>query len=608
MSNPVATLLARFLRLAPWRLALGVAFIAATLAAGLGLLAASGALITGSALAGLGLIVFDTFQPSAAIRASALLRTVLRYGERLANHDATFRILTRLRVDVFRGLGAGTGRTRRTADLLARLSGDLDALDGIHLRLAGPTAGALLISAGLAVWLASISPLLAAAVVLPTLAGGIAAPLLIGLGARRDARRKHVALDALRGRIVALDRGRTEFAAAGRLGAAAGAVEAAADRLVAIEASLARRDAVLRAVGQVSGHLAIALAALAGAGLVAEGRLSAPEYGAVVLAAFAAGEAFAPLRLFALELGRVRLAAGRILPWMTAADGTTPQPEIRRGTDSPGIRFDAVTYRAAADRAPVLSTVDLTVAPGDRVAIVGASGSGKSTLLALAAGLALPSAGRVTVAGLALAAPGATGDGRRIGLLSQRADLFAGTLADALRLGRPAASDADLEAAVAAAGLRAVVDRHPDGLSRHLGEGGGGLSGGEQRRLALARLLVARPDIVLLDEPTEGLDAATAADVIARLDEATRGLTLVVATHGREEAALADRIIVLRDGRIVDDTRRGTPDFDRTLGGLASRNPQRSASAPASATGSSAGPAAAAASQAAVTSSPEAGT
>lgn len=215
----------------------------------------------------------------------------------------------------------------------------------------------------------------------------------------------------------------------------------------------------------------------------------------------------------------------------------------------------ASVFHEGADR-PVLDRVTLHVRAGEVVALAGASGAGKSTLLALIAGEAIPLSGHVAA--------------WQHALLTQRTELFQDTIRDNLRLAAPAADDAALWAALAVAGLAADVRALPGALDTPLGEGGAGLSGGQSRRLALARLLLRPVPLWLVDEASEGLDAATARDVLSRLDSAARGTgrTLVIATHLRREAEAADRIVALDGGRIVAEARRGEPAFAALLAQL----------------------------------------
>ncbi|MBO9513433.1 MAG: ATP-binding cassette domain-containing protein, partial [Variovorax sp.] len=219
--------------------------------------------------------------------------------------------------------------------------------------------------------------------------------------------------------------------------------------------------------------------------------------------------------------------------------------------DGAALRLSGVNAAHAGSRVLALDDVSLTLSPGERVALIGPSGAGKSTLLALVAGDLAAQCGGMH------AMPHC--------LLTQRTELFQDTLRDNLRLADPAANDARLLAALGAAGLAQDLRAMPAGLDTRLGEGGLGLSGGQARRLALARLLLRDVPLWLLDEPTEALDTATAHDVLRRLDAQAKGRAVVVATHLRREAALADRLIRMEEGRIVADCPRGTPAFDSAL-------------------------------------------
>ena len=210
-----------------------------------------------------------------------------------------------------------------------------------------------------------------------------------------------------------------------------------------------------------------------------------------------------------------------------------------------------MTLAHAGSPVAVFSGLSLRVQAGERVAVVGASGAGKSTLLAAIAGELAPLQGRVQ------ALP--------CSLLTQRTELFQDSLQGNLRLADPTASDDRLWQALQAAGLALDVQALAAGLDTRLGEGGLGLSGGQSRRLALARLLLRDVPLWLLDEPTEALDAHTADDVLQRLAKASAGRTLLVSTHLRREAALADRLVCLQGGRTVADVQRGTPAFDAVL-------------------------------------------
>jgi ATP-binding cassette subfamily C protein CydC len=200
---------------------------------------------------------------------------------------------------------------------------------------------------------------------------------------------------------------------------------------------------------------------------------------------------------------------------------------------------------------PVLTNINLAFAAGERVAIIGPSGAGKTSLIQLLAGELQPAAGTVS------ALPST--------LMTQRSQLFRDSIADNLRLAKPAATADELWDALTAAGLAEHVKSLAAGLETRLGEAGQGLSGGQSRRLALARFLLADRPLWLLDEVTEGLDGETARDVLTRLFARAEGNTVVMITHNRREAEFAERIIVLKEGRQFDECQSGTPEYGVVL-------------------------------------------
>jgi ATP-binding cassette, subfamily C, bacterial CydC len=566
------------IRSAPRRFVGGVALAALTLAAGAGLLAFSGYLIAGSAIAGIGLVAFDMVIPSAAIRLFAVVRTGARYAERLATHDATFRFIAGLRVNVFRSIADGCGQVARprAGALFARLSSDLDALDGLSIRFATPLFAAVVILVGFAIILWGISPILALATVTPVFLGGVLVPSLIGVFAARDARRRMLALDAARTRLGDLDRGRTELCIAGAFAAQAGGVAAACKLAAETEVRLIQLDASLRLAASLGSQGAILGALLSGLALVGSHDATPLMFGAIVVFSFSLGEVVAPLRLAALDIGRWTLAARRVQPLLGHRNATMDRPANCKLTNSPGcLELDDVAFTFPGENEPVANDISLRVAPGETVALVGPSGGGKSTILTLAAGLLTPDCGAVTLGGERLTRPGLAAFGGRIGYLLQRTELFRDSIAENLLMGRPGASDDELENAMAAVGLDRVVANLPNGLRHRLGDGGSGLSGGERRRLGVARLLVASPDVYVFDEATEGLDAATAALVIENIRSKTRGRAVLLATHHRDEAKNADRLLWIERGKVIQIANKGEAAFDAILGQLNPRGARR---------------------------------
>ena len=546
------------------RMALGASLAAITVLAGMGLLGLSGWFIAATAIAGLhaaSALAFDVFAPSAGIRLLALGRTAARYGERLVTHDATLAALAALRERIFRGwAGAAQIREllRRPARALFWLTSDLDALESLYLRLLTPAGAALCATAFAAATLGLMTPWLGIALGIWMLAVGTAVSVGLFFRSRRPAVRRALLTERLRAQTVDLVSGQTELVMAGRLAAQCAALEQTDRRLARADRRLHRLDTAASAIYSIAGSLTLAATLLAVGALVDRGQIGIPAAVLALLIALAAMEPFAALRRGALEAGRMWLAAKRLSPhcaeYAECADsGVTPD-----AADAPNAG-DAVILQRVSVRYPgsaidALQSLSLTIACGERVAVVGPSGAGKSTLMALLAG--------------ELAAH--TGSIRRLPFawLSQRTDLFQDSLRENLLLAAPEAGDEALWHALESAGLAADIRGLNAGLETRLGESGLGLSAGQRRRLALARLLLQSHLLWLLDEPTEGLDAATAADVLARLRILGEGRAWLMATHLKREASLADRLLILRSGRIEAEYHRSSPDFDAVLATL----------------------------------------
>ncbi len=536
----------------------GILLASTTALAGAALLGLSGWFITASSIAGASVataLAFDVFMPSAGIRLLALGRTAARYGERLATHDATLKVLAALRERLFRGWaapGAARALAMRPSRLLFRLTVDIDALDSLYLRVIVPSFAAIGTALAVSVALGFVHPLLGLGTGTLLLAAGLGIPLLASRRAEAFARRRAHALEVLRSRAIDLAKGQTDLLMANRAGAQVRAVAAADERLAEADRGLNRIETDAGFAFGVASAGLLAGVLLVAAVLAERGTIGAPAAAFAVLLAMASLEPFAPLRRGAVELGRSLLAARRLAPGL-GGQITTPTRRDPAQADV-AIRLRDVTAAYEGRARPALSEISLVVRRGERIAVIGHSGAGKSTLLSLLAG-ELP------------AASGAV-ETQPATLLTQRSELFADTLRGNLALARPNASDADMIAALRAAGLDDVVRRLPRQLESRMGESGAGLSGGQARRLALARILLRDAPVWLMDEPTEGLDGQTARDVLARIEACSKSRALVIATHIRREAELADRLIVLGGGRIVAGAVRGSAEYEEMLSRL----------------------------------------
>lgn len=541
-------------RMVPRKLWLGGAALAAlTVLMGMALLGLSGWFITATALAGLvpaTALVFDVFMPSAGIRLLAVGRTGARYAERLVTHDATLAVLAALRQRLFLSWArpqAARLLLQRPVRLLQRLTSDVDALDNLYLRLLVPAVAALgaALLAALAYgfmrwWLG----LLTLAWLLLT-GWGIA--LWHGLRSRKAAVRRAMALEAMRAQTVDLVAGQTELLMAGQLPAQLQQVLHSDARCAGADERLYQSEAAAAKAYGVVSAMTLSASVLLMAWLMEQGRINAAVAALGILLALSALEPFAALRRGAEQAGRTWLALRRLAPALMVeaeAAESLPQP-----MQTMAVSLQSVRLRQ-------LGPVDLNVRQGEHVALIGSSGAGKTSLLHLMAGEQQPDEGVVQA--------------RSCSWMTQRTELFQDSLRNNLRLADAKAGDEQLWAALQAAGLRSDVMALPQGLDTMLGEGGLGLSGGQSRRLALARLLLSPDRCWLLDEVCEGLDAVTAADVLQRLAQAAEcgARTLIFATHWQREARLADRIVYLQAGQVRAQALRGTPEFDQLMARL----------------------------------------
>ncbi len=520
---------------APWAMARGGALAAVVLLMGAALLGLSGWFITATGLAGLaGIgIAFDVFRPSAGVRFLALGRTAARYGERLLTHNATLRALAALRVDLLRrqaGRGARDLGRLRSEGVLTRIVSDVDALDGLVLRLLLPViAGIITLAVVFAAlyWLAG--PLVATVILV-----GYVPPAAIVLGylARRglrpSARAERVGQDLRRG-VIDTIRDREALILAGQLAKNEDRLIAAdgAARQAACELDRAERDAGLALSLVVT--LVAAAAFLAGGWHLAGGDASAAIAVIGLFVALALAETLLPLRRGFADLGRMVDAASRVAP-----------------SGERGVARTAVPEAVSAHRTAALLSVDTPGASfrlrtGKAIALTGPSGSGKTTLLTQIAGL--EDGPGIQIDGIAPSDYPEELLRSRVSMLPQRSALIAGTVRENLALAGDA-DDVAMWAVLDHVDLAATI-RERGGLDARLGEGGAGLSGGQTRRLALARTLLRCPALLLLDEPTEGLDHDTADRVLNGIRRALPDAAIVAAIHRGSNHPVFERIVAL---------------------------------------------------------------
>ena len=532
-----------------WLLTLGVVLAIVTLLASIGLLTLSGWFLSASAVVGVaGVYSFNYMLPAAGVRGSAIIRTAGRYFERLVSHDATFRVLQHLRVFTFSKLlplsPAGLARFRQ-GELLNRMVADVDTLDHLYLRVISPLVGALVVILVVTFGLSFLDGTLAltlGGIMLLTLF--LLPPLFYRAGKPTGEQLTH-----LRGRyrqqLTSWLQGQAEltiFNASTRY----------REQMEQTEVNwhdAQRRQSELTALSQALMLLIGGLAVIAMLWLAAGGVGDNTQPGALialfVFCALAAFEALAPVTGAFQHLGQVIASALRLTQIIDQKpEFTFPQTEATVPTQV-ALRFENVTFSYPEQAQAALSDIALQVNAGEHIAILGRTGCGKSTLLQLITRAWDPQQGAILLSNLD--EPTLR---RAMSVVPQRVHLFSATLRDNLLLARPDASDAELSAVLEQTGLGKLLEE--SGLNSWLGEGGRQLSGGELRRLAIARALLHDAPLMLLDEPTEGLDATTESQILDLLAELMRDKTVLMVTHRLRGLARFNRIVVMDNGQIIE--------------------------------------------------------
>ncbi|MFE7186263.1 thiol reductant ABC exporter subunit CydD [Streptomyces erythrochromogenes] len=490
-----------------------------------------------------------------ATRAFGMGRAVFRYAERLVSHDAVLRMLADLRVSVYRRLEriAPAGlREHRRGDLLARLVADADALQDYWLRWLLPVGTAVLVGTGSVAFTTWLLPEAGAVLAVGLLAAGVGVPLVSGACARRAERRLAPARGELATRVADLLTGTAELTVAGALADRKGRARESDGVLTRIAARGAAAGGLGGGLSALVCGLTVVAAAAVAADAVHDGRLSGVAMAVAVLTPLAAFEAVSGLPLAVQYRQRVRRSAERVYE---VIDAPVPVAEPEQPAAAPAspfpLRLAGLSARHPGQERDALSGLDLTLEAGRRIAVVGPSGSGKTTLAQVMLRFLDPAEGSYRLGGADARTLDSDDVRALVGLCAQDAHLFDSSVRENLRLARTGASEAQLRDALAAARLLEWADGLPDGLDTLVGEHGERISGGQRQRLALARALLADFPVLVLDEPAEHLDLATADALTTDLLAATEGRTTVLITHRLAGLEAVDEVLVLDRGEVV---------------------------------------------------------
>lgn len=520
-----------------WML-LGVVLSLLTVLANVGLLALSGWFISSMALAGAAGVSMNYFTPAALIRGAAITRTAGRYGERLVTHEATFRLLAQLRVWFYtklEPLAPAILQQYRSGDVLSRIRADIDTLNNLYLRILVPSVVAVLSSLIIVIVFAYYHPLFAMVELSLLLIASVLIPWLMHkLSQATSAQLIQISAD-LRSQLISDLQGMGELLVYGAAEQQAQQLQTLSQQLAQQQQTLSRLNGWAQTALGLCANFALGLMLILAIPLVQQQTLAPAELAMLSLLALASFEAIAPVPLAWQSWGETLAAARRIFaltdqkPLVQDPQQALPVPKQFT------LRFEQVNFRYQ-DKSPwVLTDCTFSLAPQQKLIVLGANGSGKSTFVSLLLRFLEPSSGTIWLNDQPIQAY--TGEDIRanIAVAEQQVHLFNSTILDNLLLAKPDATMDEIEQVCRAVLLHDFIKQQPEAYQTWVGETGVRLSGGQLRRLSIARALLKPASVLILDEPTESLDPETAQammrNIVAWVE--TRGQSLLVITHQR---------------------------------------------------------------------------
>ena len=526
-------------------------------ASAVGLLALSGWFISAAAYAGLTAItaqLFNFFHPAIGVRVFAIGRTLARYVERIVSHDATFRILQSLRSWFYRHLeplAPSRLMNFRSGDILNRIVADIDALDNLYLRVFSPSVIALTMSVLVVGFLWLFDPVISMVTAVFLSMAGFWVPLMamrLGEGCGHELAQH---LSDLRIRIVEGLQGMPELLVFGAHHRHLDTVKLSSGALLKSQLRMSQILGLSQALMTLISGLAVLAALYLAVILVNRDVLDGAGMALVTLAVLASFEAVFPLPAAYQYLGRTREAGRRLLEIVDSKPEVIfPGQSVTRPRHF-GVRFENVCFRYNQKVGWALRDVDFQIHPGRRVAVIGETGSGKSTLIHLLVRFRDPDAGCIQIGGVDVRNFGESDLRRHISVVAQQPHMFNATLRENLLMARPGAGEDELLDALNFAQLLNFVSALPDGLDTSIGEAAKLLSGGQARRVAVARAILHNGPLWVLDEPTEGLDPVTERRMMAAIKAQTAGRSLLLITHRLIDLHWMDYIVMLDKGRVV---------------------------------------------------------
>jgi ATP-binding cassette subfamily C protein CydC len=536
-----------------WML-LGALLSLITIVANISLMALSGWFIATMAIAGVTGASVNYFTPSAGIRAFAIARTASRYGERLVTHEATFRLLATLRTwfyEHLEPLAPAVLQNYRSGDLLSRIRADIDALENFYLRILAPLLVAAISGLAILLFLAQYSMILMLIELALLMIAGVAIPLLVNHLAHQAASRKVETTSALRSAVIDSTQGMSELLIYGASAQQAAKVEALSEQLLNDQQHLAKLNGGTQSAVGFCANISMWLMLIIAIPMVTIGSLTPAHLPMLALFALASFEAILPLPLAFQTLPGTLAAARRLFDIVDSKPAVQEPASPTAIPECFDIAINDVTLRYPNSQSNALEGISLSIPQGSHLAIVGPSGSGKSTLINALMRFWPVTNGTIQFGGVSIEQ--FSGDALRsqFAVAAQQSTLFNSTIRRNLLLAKRDATEDEIQQACKLAQIHDFIETLPEGYETWIGEAGHKLSGGQMRRLGIARALLKAAPVLILDEPGEGLDSVTEQAMLKAITESAKDRTLILITHHSVGLDDMHQIIRLEQGHIV---------------------------------------------------------